>query len=234
MTQHFRLANVTVRADLGAMALLDYAMSSADTVTWYDAEGAGFAGGISVELLGRAAFMDARLTRSEAAALMAATETAPWSDVPVAATLADADPHQLGGLYDRAERLHRHFLDAAARVGATSISTVLHLCRPGLYPILDMAVRQLYADRAVAAWKAEIRPQRPYSGRSYWPAIREDLLDATDVIASWRQELAASAEPAQQALARLSDVRLWDVVTRQIAGAGQNASWYATATAGLH
>jgi hypothetical protein len=231
MTQQFRLANVTVRADLGAMALLDYATSSAETLTWYDADGAGVADGVTVEVLGRAAFMDARLTRSEASALMLAAATAPWSDVPVDATLADADPHVLGGLYDQAERLHRHFLDAAGRVGATSISTVLHLCRPGLYPILDMAVRQLYADRAVAAWQAEVRPKRPYSGRSYWPAIREDLLAAADVIGSWRRELAASGEPAQRTLARLSDVRLWDVVTRQIAGAGQNAGWYAAATA---
>jgi hypothetical protein len=232
MPQDFRLANVTVRADLGAMALIDYATSSADVLRWYDGDGKGNAN-VSAAVIGRAAFMDARLTRTDVSSLVAAAESAPWASVPVDATLADADPVQLGGLYDQAEGLHRHFLDSAGRVGATSISTVLHLCRPGLYPILDMSVRQLYADRAVAAWQAEVRPQRAYSGRSYWPAIREDLVAASPVIAAWRDELASSGRPAQRSLAQLSDVRLWDIVTRQIAGAGQNAGWYANAAAAL-
>ena len=45
MTQDFRLANVTVRADLGALALVEYAASSADTLTWYDGDGAGLGRG---------------------------------------------------------------------------------------------------------------------------------------------------------------------------------------------
>jgi Family of unknown function (DUF6308) len=229
MTQDFRLANVTVRADLGALALIDYAASSVDTLAWYDGDGAGSADGISAAVIGRAAFMDARLTRTEVRALVAAAATAPWASVPVDATLAAADPAVRGGLYDAAERLHRHFLDAAGRVGATSISTVLHLTRPGLYPILDATVRQLYADRAEAAWHAETRPERPHSGRSYWPPIRDDITAATDVLTGWREQLAASDEAAQRSVTRLSDVRLWDIVTRQIAGAGQSVGWYATA-----
>lgn len=230
MTADFRLASVTVRADLGALALVEYATSSADTLAWYDAEGAGSAQGVTTAVIGRSSFMDARLTRTEALSLVAAAATAPWSEVPVDATLAAADPAVSGGLYDAAERLHRHFLDTAARVGATSISTVLHLTRPGLYPILDATVRQLYADRAVEAWYAETRTERPYSGRSYWPAIRDDITAAADVLADWRAQLARSGQPAQRRLATLSDVRLWDIVTRQIGGAGQNASWYANAT----
>jgi hypothetical protein len=226
MTQDFQLANVTVRSDLGALALVEYAASAADTLAWYDGDGAGSADGITAAVIGRAAFMDARLTRTEVCALVAAAATAPWDEVPLDARLSAADPGQRGGLYDAAERLHRHFLDAAGRVGATSISTVLHLTRPGLYPILDATVRQLYADRAEAAWHAETRPERPYSGRSYWPAIRDDITAAADVLADWRAQLAGSG---QHGLARLSDVRLWDIVTRQIAGAGQNAGWYAAA-----
>jgi hypothetical protein len=230
MTQEFRLANVTVRSDLGALALVEYATRSAVTLTWYDGDGQGSGDGITAAVIGRAAFMDARLTRTEVGALVAAAETAPWASVPVDARLADADPAQRGGLYDAAERLHRHFLDAAGRVGATSISTVLHLTRPALFPILDSTVRQLYADRAEAAWHAETRPERPYSGRTYWPAIRDDITAATDVLSGWREMLVTSGEPTQLGLARLSDVRLWDIVTRQIAGAGQHAGWYAAAT----
>ena len=229
MTQDFRLANVTVRSDIGAMALVEYATSAADTLRWYDGDGVGSADGVTVAVIGRAAFMDARLTRTEVAALVTAAATAPWDAVPLTATLAGADPRERGGLYDAAERLHRHFLDAAGRVGATSISTVLHLTRPGLYPILDATVRQLYADRAEAAWHAETRPERPYSGRSYWPAIRDDITAATDALADWREQLSRSGQPSQRRLATLSDVRLWDIVTRQIAGAGQNAGWYAAA-----
>jgi hypothetical protein len=229
MHHDFRLANVTVRTDLGAMALIDYATSAADTLRWYDADGAGSPDGVTVETLGRAAFMDARLTRTEAAALMVAARTAPWFAVPVTATLAEADPEQVDGLYDAAEVLHRHFLATAGRVGATSISTILHLCRPGLYPVLDAVVRQMYADRASDAWQVEVREQRPYSGRSYWPAIRDDILAGADALAQWRGELSSSGQPAQRRLAQLSDVRLWDIVTRQIAGAGQRAGWYAAA-----
>ena len=141
--------------------------------------------------------------------------------MPVDATLAAADDSVRNGLYDAAEALHRHFLDAQGRVGATTISTVLHLTRPGLFPILDSTVRQLYARRAEAAWQAETRTERPYSGKSYWPAIREDLTAATGVLQGWRDQLIASADPAHQLLATLSDVRLWDIVTRQIATAGQ-------------
>ncbi|MDX6228575.1 MAG: hypothetical protein QOI76_1965 [Frankiales bacterium] len=231
MTQDFRLANVTVRADLGALALIEYATSAADTLTWYDGDGAGTREGITAAVIGRSAFMDARLTRTEAGALVAAAATAPWATVPVEARLGDADPQVRGGLYDAAERLHRHFLEAAGRVGATSISTVLHITRPGLFPILDSTVRQLYTDRAEAAWHAETRPERPYSGRSYWPVIREDIAAAGEVLADWRAQLARSGQPAQRRLATLSDVRLWDIVTRQIAGAGQNAGWYASALA---
>jgi hypothetical protein len=230
MTQDFRLANVTVRSDLGALALVEYATSSAVTLTWYDSDGTGSADGITAAVIGRAAFMDARLTRTEVGVLVVAAETAPWASVPVDARLAEADPAERGGLYDAAERLHRHFLDAAGRVGATSISTVLHLTRPGLFPILDGTVRQLYADRAEAAWHAETRPERPHSGRSYWPAIRDDITAASDVLTEWREQLATSGQPAQRAIARLSDVRIWDIVTRQIAGAGQHAGWYASAT----
>ena len=125
------------------------------------------------------------------------------------------------GLYDAAERLHRHFLDAEGRVGATTISTVLHVTRPGLFPILDSTVRQLYAHRAEAAWQAETRPERPYSGKSYWPAIREDVTAASGLLRDWREPLAGSNDEAHRALATLSDVRLWDIVTRQIATAGQ-------------
>ncbi len=186
MTQDFRLADVTVRADLGALALLDWATGSLDTLTWYDGDAAGSADGVTPAVLGRAAFMDARLTRTEARALVVASATAPWSTVPVDATLTEADPAVRDGLYDAAERLHRHFLDAEGRVGATTISTVLHLTRPALFPILDATVRQLYAHRAEAAWQAETRAERPYSRKSYWPAIRDDITAASDVLQGWR------------------------------------------------
>ena len=217
MTQDFRLADVTVRADLGALALTDYATSSPDTLTWYDGDSQGSAEGVTTAVLGRVAFMDARLTRTEARALVVASASAPWASVPVDATLAEADDSVRDGLYDAAERLHRHFLDADGRVGATTISTVLHLTRPGLFPILDSTVRQLYARRAEVAWQAETRAERPYSGKSYWPAIREDLTAAAGVLEQWRGQLTET----HAGLATLSDVRLWDIVTRQIATAGQ-------------
>ena len=229
MSGDFRLANVTVRADLGSLALIEYATNSADTLTWYDGDAKGAADGLSAAIIGRAAFMDARLTRTEALSLVAAAATAPWASVPTDATLAEADPSVTGGVYDAAERLHRHFLDSAGRVGATSISTVLHLTRPGLFPILDSTVRTMYADRAAAAWEADTRPERPYSGRSYWPAIRDDIVAGAEVLSYWRAILARSGQAAQRRLATSSDVRLWDIVTRQIAGAGQNAGWYAAA-----
>lgn len=67
---------------------------------------------------------------------------APWAAAPIEAQLVEADPNISGELYDRAEALYDHFRTAAPRrVGVAKISKVLHLKRPGLFPILDSKVR---------------------------------------------------------------------------------------------
>lgn len=210
ITTGFQLADLPVRAELGWSALVDYARTSADTLRWYDSPARPPVAEISLDTLGRSSFMDARLTRYDAASLMEAAETAPWGEVPVDGSLADADPAEL----------HRHFLRGAGRVGATSISKVLHLTHPALFPILDSPIRQVYAERAQHAWEVETRSERPRSGKSYWPPIRTDLCAATDVIGSWRGRLAESDDAALQGMAGLTDVRLWDIVARQIIAAG--------------
>ena len=49
------------------------------------------------------------------------------------AKLADADPEQVGGLYDRAEALYEHFATPRIdRVGSAKISKCLYLMRPHL------------------------------------------------------------------------------------------------------
>lgn len=137
---------------------------------------------------------------------------APWHLVPPDAHLADADPAEEDGLYDRAEELYRHF-HAGRRQGMTpaKIHKVLHLKRPHLYPLLDGRLRHLFEDQAQELSKRIREVRRGRRGRLYWGAIREDVVANRDGLAKVREELASREEPASLA-AELSDVRLHDIL----------------------
>ena len=142
--------------------------------------------------------------------------TAPWDLVPVDAKLADADPCQRDGLYDNGSTLYAHFrADAPKGIKAAKIYKVLHLMRPGFFPILDARLSKRYdaPARTIAPVVNACRPDLPTSKYAYWAAIRVDLLAASSEIEAIRRSLKASGDPfLAEAIDAISDVRLLDML----------------------
>ncbi|WP_064257625.1 DUF6308 family protein, partial [Rhodococcus sp. HS-D2] len=138
---------------------------------------------------------------------------APWEAVPIDAQLVDADPNISGELYDRAGALYDHFRTAARRhVRVAKISKVLHLKRPGLFPILDSKVMAFYRHHARAA-----AARYPHRGtqKMFWAAIRDDVCTNLDngALPLFRRRLEQSETEQVRRIASLTDVRLLDLLT---------------------
>jgi hypothetical protein len=143
----------------------------------------------------------------------AADADALWSAVPPCSDLRDADPAEIGGLYDAALNLYQHFLCGSPRgIGVAKASKVLHVKRPGLYPLLDSRLIKRY--RQCAKQKARRYPQRN-ARRLYWAAIRADLLAAKDngALVKLRRHLKEDTDPNVRSLNGLTDLRLLDICT---------------------
>jgi hypothetical protein len=213
------LADLAVEAEFGWRALVSYGEQAALTVRWYDFGGeASCRGydGVTLTALGRLAFFSSALRTEDAGVVLRAAATANWASLPVEATLEEADPSVAGGLYDTAEAFYRTFVHATPHVSSTEVSKLLHLNRPGLFPVLDTPVRVLYAERAAAYWRTDERATRPLSGKSYWPVIRSDLVTAGAQVEAWRTRLFSSDSDIHRAMGQLSSVRLWDIVVRSL------------------
>jgi hypothetical protein len=93
------------------------------------------------------------------------------------------------------------------------ISKVLHLKRPHLYPILDSKLRKAYRGPAAAAAQ-RFQQHRPGVRRSFWAAVRDDVLNPANVEAlkAVRTEMRAHENELVQRAAELSDVRLLDIL----------------------
>jgi hypothetical protein len=129
---------------------------------------------------------------------------------------AEADPQELGGLYDAGLALFNHFVQARSTgISIGKISKVLHVERPALFPILDSRVRRAYRRRARVA-AAQHNSCRPATVRyAYWAAIREDVTNPrnVDALHLLRRALRESERQLVARAAGLSDVRLLDVLT---------------------
>ncbi len=214
------LAGLPLDESLAFDLLRSYARAAGHVVRYYDCGGRDSAPrderDLDLATIGRATLHGDAPSGRDVAALLGAATTAPWRTVPADATLVDADPALHGGLYDAAEGLYRHFLRSVPAFPATALSRVLHLTRPALFPILDASVRRLYQDLASQAWYDSPRTDRPRSNRSYWPAIRADVIANGGALARWREGLAGCEEAACRRLSTVSDVRLWDAVVHTV------------------
>jgi len=217
MTEHIQVANHVVDVELGWTFLVEGARRSAGIVRWYDCAGTNevtAAAAVNLESLGRLACLGVCLPADAAGSVVDMSPSAPWASVPVEARLADADPACSDGLFNAADALHRHFSAAVPRGSASVVSALLHLSRPGLFPVLDLPVRRLYNEPAQRAWGAHQGLATSQTSRSYWQVIRDDVLAAEGVIASWRVRLAASEAIEEKRVATLSDIRLWEIMAR--------------------
>ena len=163
-----------------------------------------------------------RMTRSERDELVrrAAEPGCPWGDVRADADLADADPVAAGGDFDHAADLYWYFTspDRIRGVRVAKLHKVLHVKRPGLYPILDKQVRNLYQVHAMP-WVGELArlPVTIKDSPPYWAAIRDDLVFNGPQLRAYRQELSASADETAVLLAQLTNLRLQDIVAWHVA-----------------
>ncbi len=201
----------TVIADVFA-ELSEYGRRHHATIARYDLGGVGDPRTLTGQGVARTRIIASRISNSQSAWFVERARTAPWGDVPTGASLVNADPDERDGLYDAAVALHEHFRTVApAGVAVAKLHKVLHLKRPGLFPILDSRLLATYATAASLA-----ASQHPTCGarRLCWASIREDLTDKqnADALADARARLAADGDPKVAAMARLTDLRLLDAV----------------------
>ncbi len=191
--------------------LTSYARRYGRTLQRYDYAGPGHAEVLEMEEIVRTRVIASRISRAEANWLIRRSEEdAPWVDVPLESDLRSVDSTTPGSPYQDMLALYRHFYSDRPRgFSVAKLSKVLHLKRPGLYPILDSHLMKRYRRQARAHGR-----QRPELGRyQYWPAIRADLLlnDEAGAFNDLRRELSSSPDGAVRDLTRLTDLRLLDI-----------------------
>jgi hypothetical protein len=183
------------------------------TLREYDLAGAGDPAVLVAAEVARTRIIASRVTRQEGAWFVRRAADAPWG-VSADADLACADPAGRGGLFDNAAALYWHFTTPhQVGIGPAKIHKVLHIKRPGLYPVL---VRRLYRAQA-RRWVNRIPNARPGDSMTFWAAIRDDLTDEDNrsVLSQHRAELREDPQIAR--MADLTSLRLLDIVAWETA-----------------
>ncbi|WBB47432.1 DUF6308 family protein [Verrucosispora sp. WMMA2044] len=197
--------------------VVDYVKQRGRTIRQYDLTGEGDPDLLTLEDVVRTRIIRSRISNEERDWLVARAAEGQelWSVVAPDARLADADPAEVGLLYDRALALFKHFHDQRPSGLATGkISKVLHLKRRGLFPILDSQLADRYRRKAADCARRH-RADRPGLRLAYWIAIRGDLVDPTNVAGLWRlrEDLASHQDELVRRAAHLTDLRLLDILT---------------------
>lgn len=213
-----RVAGRTVVDTLGALEA--YAVAHSKTVREYDLAGSGLPDVLTSQEVARTRVIASRITRAEEAWFVDRGSAAPWARVPAEADLIRANPREPEGLYSAAVALYDHFKGRRTGVAVAKIHKVLHQKRPGLFPILDSRLMRRY--RSIAAEQA-----MKYPGLGcrylYWAAVRLDVMDESNrsALASLRPQLQESESAEVRAMARLTDLRLIDVLAWRSDGGSQ-------------
>jgi uncharacterized protein DUF6308 len=193
------------------------------TLNNYDLAGQGNPGILTEGDVARTRIIASRISRDECERLLKRADGAPWDCVSAEADLAAADPARRGGLFDQAAALYWHFtVPHEAGLGPAKIHKVLHVKRPGVYPVLDRLVRRLYRVQA-RKFTGLIPGARPGGSVTFWAAIREDLIDAGNHSAVLHYRAALRADPQTAPMAGLPFLRLLDIVSWETARKEANA-----------
>lgn len=160
--------------------------------------------------------IDARIDGSQLQFFMDRGRKAPWVNVPVGLTLAEADPGEEGGVYDDALEFYRHFYRNRQRgLSSAKIHKVLYLKRRALIPLLDGRLQSIYDEQSKEMSKRFREVRRGRRGRLFWAAIREDILRNEGLWDTIRRELGKEDEPVSLAT-QLTDVRLHDILAWEL------------------
>ena len=141
--------------------------------------------------------------------------------VPIGVDLADADPDIPGGLFASAAGLYWAFTwpDWISGVSVAKVHKILHLKRPGLYPILDDRIKGLYEPSA-AIWPERLHYLEGLTAADsppYWAAFREDLVRNHDPLEAYRSRLTEDDNEIVRLMAKLTRLRLQDIIAWMIA-----------------
>lgn len=186
------------------------------TLEQYDLAGQGEPDTLAVEEIERTRIIRSRISGSQCQWMFEQAQRSEefWRAVPPHAVLADADPAEKGGLYDDACALFESFLHSRQPgIWWGKVSKVLHLKRPGLFPILDSRLKSFYREPARAA-AVRYQSARPGMRYAYWAAVRADATNPVNVagLAELRHRLRAHPKTLVRSATDLSDVRLLDIL----------------------
>lgn len=156
--------------------------------------------------IGRLVAINAGLTAADVAALVDVDATAEFAAVPAGARLEDWVPGS--GLDDAATALYDRY--RLGGIGQAKRSKLLHLKRPWLVPIADSRVMKVYQGRA-AALASELG-----LASGHWAAVRDDLSAAADDFTWIISQLKSHGDDRVRRVARLTSLRLLDIVAWQI------------------
>jgi hypothetical protein len=198
-----------------------YARDYPRTIRDYDLSDPGDPGLLTAAEAWRSRIVNSRLTHAERDELVSRAADAPWASVPADADLADADPAVAGGLFASAAWLYWAFTwpEHMPGVARAKVHKVLHVKRPGLYPILDDHLMRLYKP-GVSAWPARLQYLEGVTAADsppYWAAFRDDLVANHDALESYRAQLAEDNSETVWPLAKLTRLCLQDIIAWAIA-----------------
>lgn len=191
----------------------NYILEHCKTAREYDLQ-AGSYSEVSDVLIKSTRVFSSRISKKQEKKLIERALTAPWDCIELDACLADADPTEHGGLYDKGLELWNHFTidwPWPAGIREAKVSKVLHAMRPSFFPVLDSRLRKRYKDRAMDI--AQEISDAHSSRYDYWAAIRRDLIDSHGTLKSVRSKLRDDEHELVRVWAEhVSDVRLHDVL----------------------
>jgi hypothetical protein len=198
----------------------DYAQAFSVTLREYDFQPVGDPNVLTAEQAYRSRKINSRITKAQSGHLEQRALSAPWRDVPSGSNLAEADPAVADGLFSKMSLLYWHFTCPRKRgVAVAKVHKALHPKRSALYPILDRRVKRLYRPLAVGwlQWLAQLEDVTIADSPPYWAAIRDDLLNNREVLERCRVRLADDRNAVVRSMAKLSTLRLLDMVAWKIA-----------------
>lgn len=198
-----------------------YALGYARTIREYDLCDHGDPDVLTETEAWQSRRINSRLSHVECNRVVHRALSAPWGGVPARADLADADPSVPGGLFAGMARLYWSFTwpERISGVAVAKVHKILHPKRPNLYPILDERIKRLYRPGA-AAWTAHLDHLGGVTiadSPPYWAAFRDDLVKNRDMLDTYQVQLAEDEDKTVRVMAKLTCVRLQDILAWMIA-----------------
>lgn len=198
-----------------------YARDYPRTVSEYDFGHPGDPDVLTETEAWRSRIINSRLTYGERDQVVQRALSAPWSSVPAGADLADADPSVPDGLFAGMAGLYWSFTwpERISGVAVAKLHKILHPKRPGLYPILDERIKSLYMPCA-SAWTERLEHLGHVTladSPPYWAAFRDDLVRNYDLLEAYRVQMANDDNEIVRLMAKLTCVRLQDIIAWVIA-----------------